>query len=208
MAPKVDADYKQKRKDQIIEAACESFAKKGFHNTTMMDIFKGSGLSSGAVYNYFKSKEEIVESIADMSFERNMNMITEAAKKDEENPLSRLLNDFFTIFKELGSKSDARKSLSIDFDLWSEATRNEHIDRVSRECQESTLSQVSKLVERGQQEGTINRGLDSTAVARALLALLQGLQVQFVINPELDVDAYVEATNALLDGSFRTERHY
>jgi len=202
MTPKVDEDYKQARKNQIINAAGLCFAKKGFHNTTMKDIFDTSGLSSGAVYNYFESKEKIVETMADISFERNMKMISGAVEKDKESPLSGFLNNFFAMLKELTKQSDVRTSLSIDFYLWSEATRNEHIDKVSRECQENTVSQVAKLVEREQKHGVINKGLDSIAVARALLALLQGLQVQFVINPKLDVDAYINATDALLHGTF------
>ena len=202
MAPKVDRGYKEARKSQIINAAGQCFSQKGFHNTTMKDIFEVSGLSSGAVYNYFESKEEIVETMADISFERNMKMITGAVEEDGESPLGKFLNGFFTMLKELAARPDARTSLSIDFDLWSEATRNKYIDKVSRRSQEDTISQVAKLVEREQTRGAIKKGLDAKAIARVLLALLQGLQVQFVINPKLDIDAYIEATNALLGGSF------
>ncbi|MCK4268613.1 MAG: TetR/AcrR family transcriptional regulator, partial [Actinomycetia bacterium] len=92
MAPKVDRGYKEARKSQIINAAGQCFSQKGFHNTTMKDIFEVSGLSSGAVYNYFESKEEIVETMADISFERNMKMITGAVEEDGESPLGKFLN--------------------------------------------------------------------------------------------------------------------
>ncbi len=39
--------------------------EQGFHKTTMADVIRESGLSAGAVYGYFKSKEEIVAAIAD-----------------------------------------------------------------------------------------------------------------------------------------------
>ena len=52
----------------------------------MKDIFEVSGLRSGAVYNYFESKEEIGETMADISFERKMKMITGAVEERRRQP--------------------------------------------------------------------------------------------------------------------------
>ncbi|XWN53644.1 TetR/AcrR family transcriptional regulator [Anoxybacillus flavithermus] len=51
------------RKEQIIEVAMKLFAEKGYHATTMQEIAEHSQLAKGSLYNYFKSKEEIVLSI-------------------------------------------------------------------------------------------------------------------------------------------------
>ena len=42
-------------------AAIACFTRKGFHQTTMDDICEGAGLSPGAVYRYFASKDEIIQ---------------------------------------------------------------------------------------------------------------------------------------------------
>ena len=62
--PRVAESYLQSRRRQIMDAAIRCFAREGFHRTTMQDIFRETGLSAGAIYRYFKSKEDIVAAIA------------------------------------------------------------------------------------------------------------------------------------------------
>ena len=58
--PKVSDAHVQSRRQQIIEATCICMAQKGFHQTTMRDVCRTAGLSPGAVYGYFSSKEELL----------------------------------------------------------------------------------------------------------------------------------------------------
>jgi AcrR family transcriptional regulator len=54
------------RKMQIINAAAHLFAEKGFHRTTTRDIAKEADVSEGTLYNYFKSKDDLLLDIMDM----------------------------------------------------------------------------------------------------------------------------------------------
>jgi AcrR family transcriptional regulator len=54
---------KSQRRDQIMVAAKEVFARKGFHATTIADIAKGAGLAYGSVYWYFESKDELFHAL-------------------------------------------------------------------------------------------------------------------------------------------------
>ena len=63
--PKVTVEHRTARHDQIVAAARHCAINQGFHKTTMADVIRESGLSAGAVYGYFKSKEEIVGAIAE-----------------------------------------------------------------------------------------------------------------------------------------------
>jgi AcrR family transcriptional regulator len=62
--PRVTDAHLTARRDQIIDAATLRFAANGFRATGMADIIAASGLSAGAVYRYFRSKDELVEAIA------------------------------------------------------------------------------------------------------------------------------------------------
>lgn len=62
--PKVSAEHRAARRDEILDAARACFLRNGFHASTMQDVFAESGLSAGAVYLYFAGKEEIVRAIA------------------------------------------------------------------------------------------------------------------------------------------------
>jgi AcrR family transcriptional regulator len=59
----VSDEDKSQRRDQIMAAAKEVFARKGFHATTIADIAKGAGLAYGSVYWYFDSKEELFHAL-------------------------------------------------------------------------------------------------------------------------------------------------
>ena len=50
-------------KEKIMNAAGEVFVQKGFDAATMQDIMEKCGLSKGAIYHHFKSKEEIMQAL-------------------------------------------------------------------------------------------------------------------------------------------------
>jgi TetR/AcrR family transcriptional regulator, cholesterol catabolism regulator len=55
-----DPERVRERRAQIVSAAVRLFSEKGFHKTTTREIAKASGLSNGALYEYVKSKEDIL----------------------------------------------------------------------------------------------------------------------------------------------------
>ncbi len=59
----VSDEDKSQRRDQIMVAAKEVFARKGFHATTIADIAKRAGLAYGSVYWYFDSKDELFHAL-------------------------------------------------------------------------------------------------------------------------------------------------
>src|SRR6516165_10545869 len=71
--PKVSQQYRDARRDQILDAARRCFLRDGFHATSMQDLFAEASLSSGAVYSYFTSKDDVIVAIA----EENMRGVTE-----------------------------------------------------------------------------------------------------------------------------------
>jgi AcrR family transcriptional regulator len=61
--PKLTPSAMEKKKSRIEEAARKLFITQGFHATSMRNIALGAGTSLGNVYNYYRTKEEILESI-------------------------------------------------------------------------------------------------------------------------------------------------
>lgn len=53
------------RRKQLVEAAIKVFEEKGFHNATVRDIGRVSGLTQGTIYNYVRSKEDILYLVCD-----------------------------------------------------------------------------------------------------------------------------------------------
>ncbi|HUQ54767.1 TetR/AcrR family transcriptional regulator [Lentzea sp.] len=65
--PKVTQAHLDARRQQIIDAARARFASHGFARTSMPDLVEASGLSTGAIYRYFKSKDQIVAAICEQT---------------------------------------------------------------------------------------------------------------------------------------------
>lgn len=58
--PRISEARRAERRRQILDAARDCFLARGLHPTTMDDIIRASGLSAGAVYGYFASKDDII----------------------------------------------------------------------------------------------------------------------------------------------------
>ncbi len=76
-------------KEKILNAAGEVFADKGFDAATMQDIIEKCGLSKGAIYHHFKSKEEIMQALGDRMFFEN-NPFEEVRKRTDLNGLQKI----------------------------------------------------------------------------------------------------------------------
>src|SRR5437867_13411210 len=77
--PKVTEAHLEARRQQIMDAAAACFCRNGCHHSTMHDICRQAELSAGAVYRYFSSKEEIIESML-RERQRSMAAIIDAAR--------------------------------------------------------------------------------------------------------------------------------
>jgi AcrR family transcriptional regulator len=70
MSPRTATQFREIREEKrslIMDTALEHFAREGFHNTTINHISRHAGISKGLMYNYFKSKDDLLTEIIDRS---------------------------------------------------------------------------------------------------------------------------------------------
>lgn len=60
----------EKRREQMIKAAVKLFSEKGFHRTTTREIAKEAGFSIGTLYEYIRSKEDVLYLVCDSIYEK------------------------------------------------------------------------------------------------------------------------------------------
>lgn len=94
-------------KTKILDVAIKLFTEKGYNETTMLDILSQSGLSKGAVYHHFRSKNEILEYAMDSELQHVTRYLKELSESQELSATGKLntLVDFFI-------KNDRIKNLS------------------------------------------------------------------------------------------------
>ncbi len=197
--PKVLPEYLELRRQQILAAAAACFARRGFHQTTMQNICDAAGLSPGAVYRYFPSKEAIIEGMTDYRQRQNDERFARAMAQGATLEMFEELIRGFFIDREA---AELDESCAMIIELAAEAQRNERI-RVSQSAiNANVLAALAEIVRGSQARGEIEASLDPEAVARVMTALYQGFVIQRLVDPALDVQAYVQVMRALFGGQF------
>jgi len=101
--PKTKAQYEEIRKKSqklILDVAMELFATCCYHNTSIVNIAKKANISKGLLYNYFTSKEELLEHILFKSFtEIDDSLIVNKNNKDPKEKLEILIHSLFNSLK-------------------------------------------------------------------------------------------------------------
>lgn len=100
--------YPEVTVERILDVSQRLFLEKGYDNTTIQDIVNElDGLSKGAVYHHFKSKEEIMDAVGDRMFSAN-NPFEAVRKRSDLNGLEKLREAI-----RLNQSDEARTSMTI-----------------------------------------------------------------------------------------------
>jgi AcrR family transcriptional regulator len=193
--PKVTEQHAQDRRQQIINAAYRCFSVKGFHQTTMRDIYEEAVLSPGAVYHYFEGKHEIIAASFDFDYQRSLSLFD--AAKESADPLGALSDLLSVLFSGLKGAT-ALGAGRVNVQGWGEALVNPPLLEAVRRVLDIYRDATTQIIRRAQAKGQIDRALDPLALSNTLISLYYGLELQLALNPELDVDKYAEAVKALL----------
>jgi AcrR family transcriptional regulator len=195
--PKVTEEHRVARREQILVAASRCVARDGFHKTTMADVIRESGLSAGAVYGYFKGKNDIIRAIADRSLGQVAHLLHELVERRE--PVHPV--DAIAVFLEqvaVLSKESGGDMPRVGMQAWAEAARDPEIHALAKEKMSAVRSVLEEVVRRSQHDGTMSASADPRAVAQVLFALLPGFVLEAVILEDVTPDSYVAGLRDLL----------
>lgn len=105
--PKLAEEDLEARRRAIVAAAIRAFARTGLHATTMRDIFREAGLSAGAVYNYFQSKEEIVAAVVEANSDASIAVLEAFSDARDRASFLRMVDVFFDDLAAAGADGRA-----------------------------------------------------------------------------------------------------
>ncbi len=129
MSPRTKAqveEIREQSKDKIIAAALDLFAHNGFHSTSIAQVAAKAGISKGLVYNYFESKEDLLQAIFTEAMKNSEGILTldpEATAKKRLMAMAEASADFMfknqeymRLFLTLMMQPDVVKSMKPWFD--------------------------------------------------------------------------------------------
>lgn len=185
--PRVSDAHLEARRRQILEAARACFAANGFHSTSMQDILRESGLSAGAVYRYFDSKEAIIAAIAAEA----VSVIGAAfsADGDDDVPLLTLVERAVRAVDERAESDDVGR---LALQVWAEAGRSDPLRAHISAAVHEARAPLERRLERA------HPGIDAAATAAVITALLPGYIHARVVVGGMDPDRYLRGIEGLV----------
>lgn len=184
--PRLTPATQAKRREHILEAAEQCFARAGFHRTTMNDICREAGVSAGALYIYFPSKEALIAGLCERDraeFSRRFSELSAAPD---------LLEALGVIAQQYFVDEPAHKRL-LTIEVGVESTRNPEIGELFHTVDNYVRESFEALFGRLKAEGRIDPIMSIEEVTRLFLVLGDGLFWRRAISPSFDAATSIAA---------------
>jgi AcrR family transcriptional regulator len=169
--PKVSQEYRDARREQILAAGRRCFLRDGFHATSMQDLFAEAGLSSGSVYRYFASKDDLIIAIAEDNM-RDVGALIHGLSVDQR---STSIGDALAEVLVLLARKNAESGLGgLAVQVWGEALRNPEVAQRFNQLLTQLRIDLATIVSQRQSAGHLPRDVDPAAVATLLISTVAG----------------------------------
>lgn len=188
----VDAAARQARIEQILAAAEHCFVRDGFARASIAAICAEARLSPGSLYQYFKSKDEIVVAMVDA--DRRETLRHFARWLEAPDFAAAMLADLGAFFAEPSEENIAYARLGVE--VLAEAGRNETVAQRFRQAEIEARRALSQAIEAAP---SIRPSAPAEDVAIALLALYDGLLARFIFANREDAARLIGASRAAID---------
>lgn len=198
--PKVSDAHRAARREQILDAAMSRFAVNGFHATGMADVIATAGLSAGAVYSYFRSKDELVAAIVER-------VLVPASRRFEavlaDDPVPDLAHAVRIGVETLEEVAESRP---VDIGrmalhAWGEALLDERVHTIAVGAYATVRGYFVEMARRARDGGSLPPDSDPEHVGSALYSLMAGFLMQRSLFGDVDSTTYAAAVRALFGSS-------
>jgi RND family efflux transporter MFP subunit len=189
--PKIDPSAQTARREHILDAAEKCFTERGFHSTSMHDICRVAGVSPGALYTYFSSKEQLIAGMCDReksTLVENLAVVAEA--KDFMAALSALAETYCV--------KQSQEKLRLHVEINAEALRNPVIGEIVRSIDTFVVSSFERLLARAHEEGRIHPAVNVGALAQVMAVLGDGMCWQRAMNKDFNASAVMPLVMCML----------
>ncbi|ANF31265.1 hypothetical protein A0130_05915 [Leifsonia xyli] len=187
--PKVTEEHRAARRRQIADAALRCFARSGFQQTSMADIIAESGLSAGAIYGHYKSKEELVElAVTEVLDARFLDLAQARTRDPQPSPAELVALLVHGLRDQIGD-------LQLLLQVWGQVPINPALSRLTTSIGGRIRRMFAEYLVEWYHR---HRGMDAEAARTAgeqdaslYVGLVQGYVVQTVLFTDFDGDGYL-----------------
>jgi TetR/AcrR family fatty acid metabolism transcriptional regulator len=181
------------KRDLIVEAAVDVFARKGFHQARVSDIARKAGVADGTIYLYFKNKEDLLLSI----FEEKMDVLLDGMHEALEgvtDPVERIRVFARHHFMQVRENRAAAEVLQVELRL-----SNKFLKEYRPEKLWQYLNLFATIVRDGQATGLFRAGIDPFIAMWSFFGGLDEIAMQWVLARNQERIRLEEAANQVAE---------
>jgi len=196
--PRITEERREARREQVLEAARACLQEDGLEAVSMEMIIARSGLSTGAVYGYFKGKDELINAVVTEGTAAMGRLLVPILTDPEPPPLPEFMARLLGTIAEFGQdKRDGVDRLLVSLHGWSHSQSNPELKALTRAayCRQREL--FADVVRRWQAAGTFDPDADPDAVAELLQTIILGFVAQRALAGDASVQAHIGALEVL-----------
>ncbi|MFE5797765.1 TetR/AcrR family transcriptional regulator [Streptomyces sp. NPDC056503] len=196
---RVTQEHLDARRRQILDGAARCFARNGFHATSMQDVLTEAGLSAGAVYRYFRSKDELIQAIAEETFASVRTAFVGAVASNPPPAPDVLVGRVMTVVLEERIAGAGRGAFArLIIQVWSETLRDESLARTLRQGFDGMRELWTGLFDAYRAHGMFAADVSSEDMARTLIAVVQGFIAQQALFDDVEIGVLEKGLGGLM----------
>lgn len=195
--PKISDEQRQARRDQILAAAWRCFARRGLHATSMEELIREADLSAGAVYLYYKGKDELILAAISTYMAQLRDLLLPILAQPE--PLQPL--DFIQRVTSAIAGFTRRSGLDLNAIIlicWSEAQTNPKVRKLISGFQVNYRAALTGVVTRWQKRKELPARGDPAEIAKAFHCLFLGFIAGSALLGDLDPKTITRGMQGIL----------
>jgi TetR/AcrR family transcriptional regulator, transcriptional repressor of aconitase len=196
--PRITDERREARREQVLEAARACLQEHGLEAVSMEMIIARSGLSTGAVYGYFKGKDDIINAVVSDGTAAMGRQLVPILTDPEPPPLPQFAEQLLRVIADFGrGKPGGIDRLLVSLHGWSHSQSEPGLKAATRTAYRRQRELFAETVRRWQAAGKLDPGADPGGVAELLQSVILGFVAQRALAGDADVQAHARALDAL-----------
>ena len=191
------AERRDQQTQRILDAAQACFVRSGFQGASMQQICAECGMSPGALYRYFPSKEAIVAAICEA--DRADDITCLGALRDATSAVDGLVDGAMAHIVHTHEKGSA----ALFAEMRSESNRNAMIRETVDEHRQEIAGMIVPLVEGAIERGEIDPAVDLQTLMAVLMSVGEGIAINDLPARGIPLDQIETAVRGMLTGMLR-----
>lgn len=169
------------KREEILRTALEVFSREGYRGTSLREVARASGLSLPGLMHYFDSKEDLLAEIL-----KKRDELDEKTHVLHDNPLTALAG-------VMRHNSEVPGLVQLYATLSAAASDPAHpAHEYFVERYRSFRERFADDIRQRQADGTLPTALDPDKLAATMIALADGIQVQWMLDPSIDMGDHID----------------